>query len=89
MKYRLIERHLRKSWTKQKGRPESGWRGGDPRGGGTRLFDPEVEVEGTSTNCACDPDAPEGVVDELIEEVPVRPFSRNGAKYGIDPPRGI
>ena len=40
--------------TKQKGIPRERWRGGDPRGGGTRLFDPEVEVEGTSINNACD-----------------------------------
>ena len=33
-----------------KGTPERGVPGGNPRGGGTRLFDPEVEVEGTSTS---------------------------------------
>ena len=50
----------------------------DPRGGGTRLFDPEVEVEGTSTNRARSPDAPEGVVDEHTDGIRVRPFSRSG-----------
>ena len=35
---------------RKKGKPEMGVRGGCPRGGGTRLFDPVVEVEGTSTS---------------------------------------
>ena len=59
----------------------------DPRGGGTRLFDPVVEVEGASTERACNPDAPEGVVEEHKEGVRVQPFSCSGATSGIGPCR--
>ena len=35
--------------------------------GGTRLVDHKVEVEGASKTNACDPDAPEGAVEEHKE----------------------
>ena len=47
------------SQTKLKGIPREGWRGGNPPSGGTRLFDPVVEVEGTNTDSGCDPSRPE------------------------------
>ena len=46
-----------------------------------------LEVEGTSTDCACNPDAPEGVVGELIDGVRVQPFSCSGATSGNGPNR--
>ena len=50
----------------------------DPRGDGKRLFDPVVEVEGANTEYACNPDAPEGVVEERIDGLHGLPFSRSG-----------
>ena len=54
------------------------WRGGNPRGGGTRLLGPEAEVECQSAESTHSTDAPEGVVGELKEEVRVQPFSCSG-----------
>ena len=50
----------------------------DPRGGGTRPFGPEAEVECQSAKCTCSTDAPEGVVGENKVEVRVQPFSCSG-----------
>ena len=57
---------------------EMDWRGGDPRGGGTRLNGPEAEVECQSAESTHSTDAPEGVVGELKGEVRVQPFSCSG-----------
>ena len=59
----------------------------DPRGSGARLFDLVVEVEGASTDCACSPDSPEGVVGERKGGVRVQPFSCSGATSGNGPHR--
>ena len=65
------------------GKARDGQRGGDPRGGGTRLVGPEAEVECQRAKCPCGTDAPEGVVVDLKEGVRVRPERRSGPKREI------
>ena len=66
---------------KRKGESRAGTARRDPRGGGTRLLDPVVEVESTHRQCLRS-DAPEGVVVEHNEGVRVQPFGCSGATSG-------
>ena len=65
----------------EEGGARDGQRGGDPRGGGTRLVGPEAEVECQRAKCPCGTDAPEGVVVDLKEGVRVRPERRSGPEW--------